>query len=74
MTDGDFFYADSLVVQECTEGCPCHSVKLYLLDQDGAICAAGSLSPEDARSVARELQELADIADARRLQSLGRLT
>lgn len=64
--------ASDLYVESCTPDCSCQSVHVMLHDTDGNVAAA-SVSPETARAIAADLQQKADLADARLARLEGRL-
>ena len=57
----------------CEAGCPCQVVHVLFVDAENEVFAAIRLDPDDARSLARDLQDRADVADACRAKNEGRL-
>lgn len=66
--------AARLDVETCAPDCPCQSVHLVMFDGEGEAFAAFAMSPATARSVAEDLRQFADIAEARKLANAGRLS
>lgn len=68
----DIESAKNVHVENCEPECPCQAVHVVLWD-DSAPFAAASFSPEQARGLARDIIEAADLAEAQLLKQRGRI-
>lgn len=69
----DLIRAASLIIRSCEPTCPCQSVNIVFRDDAGDGFAAASMPPEDARRMAADLLNCADVAEANQLKQQGRL-
>ena len=63
----------TIVVDHCSPDCMCQAVHLVFLDPDGQAFSAAHMTSEMARNIARDLNLMADIADAQRAKIDGRV-
>lgn len=69
----DPIVAHTITLGNCDKDCPCQSVHILLLHDDGASFATIGLSSDDARMLAIDLGGAADIADAQKAKVEGRV-
>ncbi|MEO1637756.1 MAG: hypothetical protein AAFU41_00745 [Pseudomonadota bacterium] len=65
--------ANAVGISKCADDCECQWVWIDLLNADGNTFAAGNISPAQARVMAQQLMQLADLAEARHAKNAGRL-
>lgn len=66
--------ADIVMVANCPPECCCQSVHIQFLDADGDVFASIPLAAADARMMARDILQAADLADAQSVKLEGRLS
>lgn len=65
--------ANTVRINHCPPDCPCQSVHIEFLDADNQVFASIPLASADARIMSKDLQHVADIADAARARIEGRV-